>query len=216
MKIKHLISIMFGHAKADVVTEILKGLEKLIILLKLMFSLGIDGWNVTQAILNRLNQINKGERLLAASQVPNKLCDSCLPQSFKKGIAKYGYDAEELCLNLNYFFKRSSHWWQDLFEKEESLGFKEFILLHHVQRCWLSIVPALEWIVKIKEAVNKLLLMELPKNDYNINKNDKYLLIKKALESKEVDTEMVFLISIIQVFDEFMTKFQREEPVIHL
>ena len=37
---------------------------------------------------------------------------------------------------------------------------------------------------------------------------------KKALESKEVGTEIAFLISIIPVFDEFITKFQREEPVI--
>ena len=47
-------------------------------------------------------------------------------------------------------------------------------------------------------------------------KNDKYISIKKALESKEVDTEIAFLLSIKPVFDEFMTKFQRQEPMIHL
>ena len=47
------------------------------------------------------------------------------------------------------------------------------------------------------------------KND-NISKNDKYLLIKKALESKEVDREIAFLISITQVFDEFMTKLKEK------
>ena len=31
-----------------------------------------------------------------------------------------------------------------------------------------------------------------------------------------MDTEIAFLMSIKPVFDEFMTKFQREEPVIHL
>ena len=70
-------------------------------------------------------------------------------------------------------------------------------------------------LVKIK-AVNKLLLMELPKNDRNISKNDKYLSIKKALESKEGDTEIAFIISIMPVFKEFMTKFQREELMIHI
>ena len=59
-----------------------------------------------------------------------------------KGSAKYAY----LC----YFFKRSSHQWQDLLEVEESLGLEELILLLHVQSCCLSLIPALEWLVKIK------------------------------------------------------------------
>ena len=138
----------------------------------------------------------------------------CL-NSFKKGIAKYGYNAVELCLNLYYFFKRSSCQQQDLFEIEESLGLEELILLCHVQNCWLSLIPASEQLVKIKEAANKLLLVELPK-DANVSISDKYMAIKKALASKEVDTEIAFLISIKPVFDEFMTKFQREEPMIHL
>ena len=57
--------------------------------------------------------------------------------------------------------------------------------------------------------------MELPK-DTSVSKSNKYISIKKALESKEVDTEIVFLLSIKPVFDEFMTKFQRQEPMIHL
>ena len=69
--------------------------------------------------------------------------------------------------------------------------------------------------MKIKEAAKKLLLVELPK-DANISKSDKYMAIKKILESKEVDTEIAFLTSIKPVFDELMTKFQREEPMIHL
>ena len=58
--------------------------------------------------------------------------------------------------------------------------------------------------MKIKEAVNKLLLVELSK-DANVSKSDKYMAIKKALETKEVDTKIAFLISIKQVFDEFIT-----------
>ena len=44
MKIECLRSIMFGYAVTqDVVTEILKALEKLAIPLKLMLSVGMDG-----------------------------------------------------------------------------------------------------------------------------------------------------------------------------
>lgn len=40
--------------------------------------------------------------------------------------------------------------------------------------------------------------------------------IKESLESKEVEIEVEFLISIKPIFDSFMTKFQAEEPMIHL
>ena len=50
----------------------------------------------------------------------------------------------------------------------------------------------------------------------NISKNEKYLLIKKVLDPPKVNTEIAFLIGIMLVFEEFMTKFQREELVIHL
>ena len=44
------MSIMFEHAKAqDVVTKVLKALEKLAIPLKLMLSLGMDGPNVNKS-----------------------------------------------------------------------------------------------------------------------------------------------------------------------
>ena len=47
---------MYGHAKAqDVVTEILKALEKLAIPVKLMLSLGMDGPKMNKHILNKLN-----------------------------------------------------------------------------------------------------------------------------------------------------------------
>ena len=68
----------------------------------------------------------------------------------------------------------------------------------------------------MKAALVKLFVDELPKNDENITKNDKYWTIQNALESKEAEIQMEFLISIKPIFDEFLTKFQKEEPMIHL
>ena len=56
---------------------------------------------------------------------------------------------------------------------EESLGLEELILLHHVQSWWLSLVPALEQLVEIKDALKKLVIDELPKQDKNIRDSDK-------------------------------------------
>ena len=41
--------------------------------------------------------------------------------------------------------------------------------------------------------VKKLLLEDMPKNDKNISKNDKYLSIKRVLEYEEVDVEIEFI-----------------------
>ena len=58
--------------------------------------------------------------------------------------------------------------------------------------------------------------MDLPENENKTGRYGKYLSIKKAFESKEVYTDIAFLTSIMTVFDEVITKFQREEPLIHL
>ena len=79
----------------------------------------------------------------------------------------------------------------------------------------LSLVPPLQCLITIKDALKKLLLEEMPKNDKAIIKNDKYIVIKKALESKEVEVEIEFLLSMKLIFNEILTKFQKEEPMIH-
>ena len=56
----------------------------------------------------------------------------------------------------------------------------------------------------------------MQRNDKNISRNDKYLSVKRALESKEVDVGIEFVISTKPLFDKFMTKFQMEEPMIHM
>ena len=55
-----------------------------------------------------------------------------------------------------------------------------------------------------------------PKQDKNIRDSDKYSDVKRGLESKEIAVEIEFLIAVKPLFDEFMTKFQKEEPMIHL
>ena len=77
-------------------------------------------------------------------------------------------------------------------------------------------MPALQHLVTVKDVLKKLLLEDMSKNDKTIIRNDKYLVIKKALESKEVEVEIEFLLSIKPIFDEFLTRFQKEKPMIHL
>ena len=136
--------------------------------------------------------------------------------SFRKGLSKYENNAEKLCISLFYFFSKSSCRHANLFEMEEFLGLEELVLHCHVQSHWLSLVPALECLVQIKEALKKLLIEELPKQDKHLKDNEKNLDVNKGLESHEIAVEIESIITVKPFFNEFMTKFQKEEPMIHL
>ena len=185
---------MLGHAKADtVVHEMLKTLEKLALPLKLVLSLGMDGPNVNKSILGKLDEKKeKGFKRLARCPV------SC-HNSFCIGVKQYGDNAEELCMNLYCFFKNNPCRREDLFETEETLDLEELVLLRHTQCRWLSLIPALQRLTKVKEAVKKL-INDIGRNDKNIGKNDKYLAIKRGLESKEVWVEIEFLLTSLLLF----------------
>ena len=75
--------------------------------------------------------------------------------------------------SLSSFFIKSDPRREDLVI-EEALGLDELVLLRHVQSRWLSLVPALQRVISMKAALVKLFVDELPKNDKNITKNDKY------------------------------------------
>ena len=88
--------------------EMLCVLDKLAIPLILMLSPQINGPNVNKSIMHKISQVKKekGYQPLVKCQpsCPIHMCHN----SFQKGMAQYGYNVEELCLNLYSLFKRSS------------------------------------------------------------------------------------------------------------
>ena len=178
--------------------------------LSLMLSLGMDGPNINKSILSKLNTMKKDKGWKQLVNCPTSCLTHVCHNSFRKGLLKCGFNAEKLCINLFYFFNKTSARQKDLFDIEQSLGLEEQVLQHHVQNRWLSLVPALQHLLHIKDALKKLLLEELPKQDKKIKENEKYLDVKKGLESKEAAVEIKFLMAVKPLFDEFITKFQRE------
>ena len=216
VKVKYLTSLMFGSATATIVVkEMMYAFKKLGVPIHLMVSLGMDGPNVNKSIRDKLNNIKQEKGLPKLVMCPPNCLIHVCHNSFKKGLEQFGFNAEDLCLNLYYFFKKSPCRKSELYDIEESLGLDDLVVLCHVQSRWLSLVPALQLFLAVKEALQKLLLVEMPKNDKNM-RNAKYMAIKKSLESNDVAIEVEFLISIKPIFDNFMTKFQAEEPMIHL
>ena len=117
VKVKYLTSIMFGHATASrVVEEMLQTLEELALLLQLMLSLGMDGPNVNESILSKFNSIKVEKGFKELINCPTSCLLHVCHNSFRKGLSKYGSNAEKLCISLFYFFSKSSCSYADLFE----------------------------------------------------------------------------------------------------
>ena len=121
-----------------------------------MLSLGMDGPNVNMSILSKFNSIKVEKGFKELISCPTSSLIHVCHNSFRKGLSKYGSNAEKLCIGLFYFFSKSSCRHADLLEIEESLGLEELVPHCHVQSCWLSLVPALEHQVQIKEALKKV------------------------------------------------------------
>ena len=86
---------MFGHFKAeDIVKEMLDVLDKLAIPIKLMVSLGMDGPNVNKSIMVKLNQVKTEKGFQPLVKCPPSCLIHVCQNSFQKGLAKCGYNAE--------------------------------------------------------------------------------------------------------------------------
>ena len=120
MKSRYLTSVMLGHARAEgIVKEMLGVPDKLAIPLRWMLSLGMDGPNVNKSRIHNINQVKKEKGDQPLVKCPASCLTDICYNIFQNGMVQYGYNVEELCLNL--------------FEIEESLGLEELIVLCHVQ-----------------------------------------------------------------------------------
>ena len=185
IKVRYLASIMLGHSKADtVVHEMLKTLEKLALPLKLVLSLGMDGPNVNKSILGKLDEKKKEKCFKPLVRCPVSCLIHVCHNSFCKGVKQYGDNAEELCMNLYYFFKNNPCRREDLFEIEETLNLEELVLLCYTQCRWLSLIPALQRLTKVKEAVKKL-IDDIGRNDKTLERMTSTWLLKEGWSQKK-------------------------------
>ena len=113
---------------------------------------------VNKSIRDKLNNIKQEKGFPKLVMCPPSCLIHVCHNSFRKGWAQFGQNAEELCLNMYYFFKKSPCRKYALYDIEEKLGLNELVVLHHAQSRWLSLVPALQRVRTVKGALKKLLL----------------------------------------------------------
>lgn len=219
---RFLKALMFGHAKGqDVADSINATMEEVGLNKEQFLSMGSDGPNVNKTIWKYLNDHLKS--LGFPGLVEFMPCNvHAVHNGFKYGLSEYGQLAEQLAIDLFYWFKAHPARKEDYFKTQTDLGFDEQLFLRHVNCRWLTLIPALTRIVDNWEPIRSYFLKELPKAAREektgkvLDQNESYRRICKAIQGKDILMQMQFLISVKPVFDGILATFQRQEPLIHV
>ena len=180
-----------------------------------------DGPNVNKTIWNTVNKVLVDEGLPGLMPfIPYNI--HVVHNAFRAGINTYGEASEELALDLFYWLKSSPSRQEDYVRVLSDLGLDDELFIRHVQCRWLTLLPALDRIVKSWEAVKKYFLEELPKQATeertikSLGKNERYNRICRKLQDKSFPAQLAFLVSVEPIFKKFLCFFQNEGPLIHL
>ena len=163
--VQFLKLLMFGHAKGkDVFAAILETVQEEGYQLPLaqLISLGSDGPNVNKTIWTLINEHMKASGLPGILPfIPRNL--HIVHNAFRQSLNVFGEQAEQLVLDLFFFLKASPCCKEDFLETQADLGFDEVMFMKHVQSRWLTLIPAVQRVLKNWEAVEKYFLIELPR-----------------------------------------------------
>ena len=165
VSVRFLQTLFFGHAKGhDVGMKIVDTVQEVGYQLPLsgLISLPSYGPNVNKTICNTVDKVLVDEGL--PGLMPFIPCNIHVVHSaFCAGINIYGEASGELALDLFYWLKSSPSRREDYVHVLSDLGLDDELFIRHVQCKWLTLLPALDRIVKSWEAVKKHFLEELPK-----------------------------------------------------
>lgn len=135
----------------------------------------------------------------------------------KKAANQLSVDVEELVIDLYYHFDKSSK------RKEILKGYQEFCnvetrkILKHSSTRWLSLMKCLDRILRQYDALKSYFLSsasEEKSTDKNKKKSKVAILVEK-LNDPITKVYMLFLHSVLPVFDSFTALLESEEPMIH-
>lgn len=204
--VEHLSSFHLGSATSDVllarVKEAIQDLPQ-----KNMLCFYSDGPNVMKSLKRKLKQdvnpalVNIGECTL--HKVHN---------AFAKGINAFGDNVESALLDAYHFFKNSAVRSATLKTNQKCLGLPDGVLLRHVSSRWLTLGPALERFIEQYPALKAIILHgESGRSDGTIYKR-----LQENLGKKDFLPKAIFLRNVADLFVDFLTMFQRSEPLLHI
>lgn len=135
--------------------------------------------------------------------------------AFCKGKNEYGQDVEDFALSLFGLFKVSAGRREDFKQIQVNMNLNEELFIKHSQVRWLSIGPALQRIIDQWQAICAY-VAQLEKDPKTVPKSVNFKLIRDAIHKPDMKFKIIFLLSVIPLFEEFLREFQSEQPLIHI
>ena len=131
----------------------------------------------------------------------------------KKAAKELSMDVEQLVINLYYHFDKSSKRKELLKEYQEFCNVETRKILKHSSTRWLSLMKCVDRILRQYEALQSYFASCV--EEKKAKKESKVTLLMEKLNDPMTKGYMVFLHSVLPVFDAFTALLECEEPMIH-
>ena len=134
----------------------------------------------------------------------------------------YGNDADSLTFDMFQFFKQQPVKREDFGDLQLEYDIDTSLFLRHVPSRWLTLLPAMERVLKNWSVSVDYFTEQLPNSiksksqKKNLETNEKYRRICKNLTDRKVMVQVAFLMSVTPLFEKFLTIFQCKGPIVHV
>ena len=129
---------------------------------------------------------------------------------------EFGHETSEVIILARNFFKRFSSKWEQFELLQDELKLPKHVLIKHVKTRWLTLANAAKRFLEQLPALKKYFSKIIPTKFPALMKVKTYSAILAYLKKKSVEAELLFIISVSELFISFTGFFQRDEPSIHL
>jgi len=214
-----LESFFIGHGTAEILHEqMLKAIDNANLPLSRMLMVGSDGPVVNQKVFRLLNADIMADpgRDSKKSLLNIGTCNlHIMHNAFEKGLSKFGKKAEDLFINLYYYFNGYPSRKEDYRKSQIEMNVPIHALIKHVPSRWLTLGPVAE---RVAEQYPALLhfFETTKKSSKKLNENDRVVKIVNDLKNPSIEAEVLFVSESAQLFQNFCKLFQKQEPLIHI
>lgn len=203
--VHHLQSYHLGHATAsDMFASVKDALTELP--LSKLLSFFSDGPNVMKALKSKMKELNVNILDLGECSLHK------VHNAFARGLDAFGGDVESLVIDIYLFFKRSAVQSEELKKLQIHMGLPEHFFLRHVNSRWLTLQSSLDRIIEQFSALQTF----FKKQTVSRTESERLSRLSAAFADHKLLAKMLFLRNVADIFNEFLTLFQKDEPLVHI
>ena len=194
----HLQTYFMGHATGQQIDDkILSSIQDNGLALEKILMLESDEPNVNKTVWRIVNDAllrlpGRSHGLVDIGTCNLHICHN----AFGKGLGVFANEISEFVIDLHWWFKQSATRREDFEAVQQELGLAQHTFLKHVESRWLSHLPEVVRALEPFHALEKYLLLELPRKQRSMTSNARYTRIKSQLMSQDTVAKMHFLLSV--------------------